>query len=110
VVFEADADADLCVVVLAGLDDFGAVFFERAGGFFRRTDDCDVSWDVLVGVLVEDQDEVSGVGEMLRLVHVGNRTPSGLLTLGAGDPFGLGVGEQLLAVLRRAKQIDAETF
>ncbi len=110
VVFEADADVDFLVVVLAGLNHFGAVLFECAGGFFAGADDSDVPGLVPVGVGEEDEDERSEIGLVLGEVHVADGAPSGFATVGAGDPIGLSVGEELLAVIGWAEKIDAETF
>jgi len=110
VIFEADPYIDLRVVVLAGLDDLRAVFFERFGGFLGRAHDGDVSGDMPVGILINHQHKPALICKALGFAHFADPAPTRFSACLAREPIGLGVGEKLLTVLGRAQEIDAETL
>ena len=62
---------------------------------------------VVAMVVVARHDQDAGIGERLRFERARHRPPAGGGAV-AGEPFVLRVGEQDLAVLRRAQDVDPE--
>ena len=108
--FKANPHNRTRVIVVAGLDDVRPVTLKCLCRLLGRPNDGDVSRFVLIGIRENHDDQVAAIGLFFRHLRPGQPAPSLALRLLAGQPFGLSVRQQDLAVPRWSQYVNPQSL
>src|SRR5579872_1315979 len=102
-VLEAHPSVDTVMIVLPCLDQLRTIVEQRRHRTLRGPHNRYVPRGTLVGTLKNSENKIAFVRRLLRLAHSAQCAPAGLTAIVASEPVVLGIGQQDLAMLRRAK-------
>jgi hypothetical protein len=96
--------------VVSGLDDLWPIAYQSLLRFFRRADDGHMARFMGIRICVHNNNQISAIGFRLGTPCAADFQPALFLRFVTSQPTSLRVGQQLLAVFRWTKQIDAHLF